>query len=268
LVSSLMSKTFIRTGGVWRQVSGVWVRQSGVWTRVSNEFIRVDGSYKSVFSVSGGSGSVVFGDTTVNRNDASRSGAAYSWVVPTGVTSVSVNASGGGGGAYAYHDGGYCQHAWAGGPGGGVQSLVIPVTAGDVISGVYGNGGGSSSYNGVRGGDGSATTILKNGGLVATCGAGGNATDARPPTPGTTTITPGYSGIATTGTSQTNWVSGCDGGYPPQDHYDPWSWVFGGDPGYPQSVLGTVAVQAPSILGTDFGRAGMPQVCGWVSITW
>lgn len=213
-------------------------------------------------------GQVVFGDTTVNRNDAPRSGSAYSWVVPAGVTSVSINAAGGGGGAFAYHDGGYCQHAWAGGPGGGLANLVLSVTAGDVISGVYGNAGGASSYSGVRGGDGSATTIFKNGSLVATCGAGGNATDARPPAVGTTTVTAGYSGTPTTGTVQTGWVSGCDGGYPPEDHYDPWSWVLGGSASYPQSVLGTVAIQAPSALGANFGRAGMPQVCGWVSITW
>lgn len=213
-------------------------------------------------------GQVVFGDPTVNTADAARSGASYSWVVPTGVTSISINAAGGGGGAYAYHDGGYGQHAWAGGPGGGLSNLVLSVEQGDVISGVYGNGGGSSYYNGGRGGDGSATTIYKNGSLIATCGAGGNAYDARPPAVGTTTITAGYSGTATTGTAQTAYLDGSDGSYPSGDHYDPWSWVLGGSPSYPQSVLGTVAIQAPSALGTNYQRSGMPQVCGWVSITW
>lgn len=210
---------------------------------------------------------VVYGDPTVNTTTGTRSGASYSFTVPLGVYSVTVNGAGGGGGAYAFHDGGYCQHAWAGGPGGGVSNLIIPVSPGDVISGVYGNGGGAGYYNGGQGGPGSATTIYKNGSLVATCGAGGQNSGGTP-SAGTTTITGGYSGTATTGTVQSTWLDGCDGGYPSGTHYDPWSWVLGGSPSYPQSVLGTVAKQAPAALGSNYQRAGMPQVCGWVSITY
>lgn len=260
-----MSKLFIRNGGIWRQVNRMWVRQNGAWVSVSRGLVRDSGSFKQFVPLPRSTGLVVFGDPTVNRTTSTRNGAAYSWVVPEGVTSVSINAAGGGGGAYAYHDGGYCQHAWAGAPGGGLANLTLPVVAGDVISGVYGNAGGKGFYNGGTGGPGSDTTIFKNGSLVATCGAGGQATTS---TPGTTVITSGYLGTATVGTRQTNWVSGCDGGYPYEDHFDPWSWVLGGDAGYPQSVLGTVAIQAPSALGANFERAGMGQVCGWVSITW
>lgn len=209
---------------------------------------------------------IAYGDTIVNTSTGTRSGQAYSFTVPLGVYSVVVNAAGGGGGAYAYHDGGYCQHAWAGGPGGGVSDLIIPVVPGDVISGVYGSAGGSGYYNGGIGGPGSATTINKNGSLVATCGPGGQNTGGGAPSPGTSTITSGYSGTTTVGTVQTSWLNGCDGGYPSANHYDPWSWVFGGS--YPQSVLGTVAKQAPPALGTSYQRAGMPQVCGFVSITY
>lgn len=208
-------------------------------------------------------GQVVYGDTTVNGSTGTRAGAAYSWTVPLGVYSVTIDAAGGGGGGYAYHDGGYCQHAWAGGPGGGLSGLTLSVVPGDVISGVYGNAGGKGYYNGGTGGSGSATTIYKNGVLIATCGAGGNG-NSQPPSVGTTTITAGYSGTALTGTTQTGWLDACDGGYPSGDHYDPWSWVLGGS--YAQSVLGTVAKQAPAALGTNYQRAGMPQVCGWVSI--
>jgi hypothetical protein len=139
--------------------------------------------------------------------------------------------------------------------------LQIPVTTGDIISGVYGSAGGSGYYNGGTGSPGSATTIYKNGSLVATCGAGGQATGS---TPGTTIIESGYTGTALTGTSQTAWLDACDGGYPYDNHYDPWSWVLGGS--YPQSSLGTVAVTAPALLGLNYQRAGMPQVCGWVYI--
>lgn len=208
-------------------------------------------------------GSVAFGDTTVNQSTDTRSGGSYSWTVPLGVYSITINAAGGGGGGYAYHDGGYCQHAFAGGPGGGLSNMTLSVVPGDVISGVYGNAGGKGYYNGGTGGSGSATTIYKNGVLIATCGAGGNG-NSQPPSVGTTTITSGYGGTPTTGTPQTSWLDGCDGGYPPGDHYDPWSWVLGG--GYAQSALGTVATQAPASLGENYQRAGMPQVCGFVAI--
>lgn len=252
--------TKIKIADSWTNVREIWVKDSGSWAKCKDVYVNDSGTWKSVLYVPG---SVVYGDTTVNRNISARSGAAYSWTVPTGVKSLTVAAAGGGGGAYAYHDGGYCQHAWAGAPGGGVENLIIPVNPGDVISGVYGNAGGKAYYNGGTGASGSATTIYKNGSLVATCGAGGNATTS---TPGTSTITGGYSGTTRTGTRQTSWLDGCDGGYPSEDHYDPWSWVLGGS--YSQSVLGTVAVQAPSSLGTNYQRAGMGQVCGWVSITW
>lgn len=230
------------------------------------------------YSTSGGAGGsglvtiryvqqVVFGDATVNTTTSTRAGASYTWTVPAGVSSITINAAGGGGGAYAYHDGGYGQHAWAGGPGGGVQNLILPVTPGDIISGVYGNGGGCGYYSGGIGGPGSATTIYKNGALVASCGAGGQNTGGAP-TAGTANIYMG-SGTLKTGTVQTAWLDTSDGAYPyGLNHYDPWSWVLEGSPSYPQSVLGTVAVEAPAKLGTNYQRAGMPQVCGWVSITW
>jgi hypothetical protein len=254
--------TSVKSNGVWTPVKDIWIKNSGSWAKCKDVYVNDSGTWKSILYVPG---SVVYGDTTVNTSVGTRAGAAYSWTVPTGVHSVTVAAAGGGGGAYAYHDGGYCQHAWAGAPGGGVENLVIPVNPGDVISGVYGNAGGKGYYSGGLGGAGSATTIYKNGSLVATCGAGGQAS-SRPPSVGTTTIESGYSGTTKTGTAQSSWVDGCDGGYPPGDHYDPWSWVLGGS--YAQSTLGTVAKEAPSALGSNYQRAGMPQVCGWVSITW
>lgn len=213
-------------------------------------------------------GSVVFGDATVNRSTATRAGAAYSWTVPAGITSITVNAAGGGGPGWAWHDGGYGEHAWTGGPGGGVQNLIIPVVPGDVISGVYGDAGGCGYYNGGQGGAGSATTIKKNGTLIATCNAGGGGS-GQPGAPGTSTITSGYTGTTKVGTGQPSEMFANDWDPPySQNHYDAWSWVLDNPPGYAQSVLGTVAVTPPSSLGTNYLRAGMGQVCGWVYITW
>lgn len=258
-----MGNLYVKNGGSWSATKIAYVKDGGTWKTVKQVWIKSGGTWQMAYPES--TGTVAYGDPTVNRSTGTRSGASYSWTVPNGITTITVNAAGGGGGSYAYHDGGYCQHAWCGAPGGGVSNLIIPVEPGDIISGVYGNGGGSGYYNGGTGGSGSATTINKNGSLVATCGAGGNA-NSQPPSVGTSSITGGYSGTTTTGTTQTGWLDACDGGYPYENHYDPWSWVLGGS--YAQSVLGTVATQAPSALGSNYQRAGMGQVCGWVSITW
>lgn len=251
---SAAKEIFINQNGSWTTVKGVWVKSGGSWVQC---FPAASGTY-------------AVGDGTPNSSTSALAGGSYSWTVPNGIYSITVKAAGGGGGAYAYHDGGYCQHAWAGGPGGGVQNVIIPVTPGDTISGTYGSGGGSSAYNGVYGASGTATTCYKNGSLVFTCGAGGNNPgNGTAPTAGTSTITGGYSGTTTTGTVQSAWLDACDGGYPysPLTHYNPWDWVLGGDPAYPQSVLGTVAVAAPSTL-TNYASCGMPQCRGFVSITW
>jgi hypothetical protein len=207
---------------------------------------------------------VAFGDPTVNTSTGTRSGGSFSFTIPSSVYTIIINAVGGGGPGYAYHDGGYCQHAWAGSPGGGA-TIELSVSPGDVISGYYGNAGGSGYYNGGQGGGGSATTVYKNGALIATCypGDGGSGT---PGALGTAVIEAPFSGTTYTGTAQSGWLNACDGSYPPYNHYDPWSWVLAGS--YAQSVLGTVAIQPPSVLGANYQRAGMPQVCGWVSITY
>lgn len=253
-----MANTYVKNSGSFSPVKVAYVKDSGTWKTVKQIWVKDGGSWQMAYPES--TGTVVYGDQTVNTSTGTRSGASYSWTVPNGITSITISASGGGGPGYAYHDGGYCQHAFSGGAGGGLSNLVLTVEPGDVISGVYGDAGGKGYYNGGTGGAASATTILKNGSAVATCGAGGSRGSV-----GTTTIYQG-SGTATTGSGGGGELTGCDGGYPPGDHYDPWSWVLGGS--YPQSVLGYVATEAPSAMGTNYQRAGMPQVCGWVSITW
>lgn len=253
----------VKNAGTWANANLIWVKSGGVWKQCQDLYVKNAGVWRSALYAPG---SVAYGDPTVNTSTGTRSGGSYSWIVPIGVKSITVRAVGGGGPGYAYHDGGYCQHAWAGSPGGGAL-ITLSVNPGDVISGVYGNAGGKGYYNGGQGGPGSASTVYKNGTLVATCGAGGGGSGT-PGALGTATIAPGFTGTTYTGTAQSGWLNACDGSYPSGDHYDPWSWVLGGSSSYPQSVLGTVAIAPPSSLGANYQRAGMPQVCGWVSITW
>lgn len=251
----------VKNAGVWVNPTAIYIKDSGTWKQCQDIYVKDAGLWKSALYAPG---IVVYGDTTVNRSTSTRSGAAYSWTVPIGVHSVTVKAVGGGGPGYAYHDGGYCQHAWAGSPGGGAI-VTLPVVPGDVISGVYGDAGGSGYYNGGQGGAGSATTVYLNATLIATCGAGGGGSGT-PGALGTATLTMGYGGTTHTGLAQSVWLNACDGSYPYENHYDPWSWVLGG--AYGQYVLGSVPFEAPSDLGANYERAGMPQVCGWVSLTW
>jgi hypothetical protein len=159
-----------------------------------------------------------------NRTTSTRSGGSYSYTVPNGVTSIEIHAVGGGGGSWGAHTGGYCQNVWAGGVGGGVK-ITLPVQSGDVISGVFGDAGGAGFYNGGTGGPGSATTVLKNGTLVATCNPGGQGNSA-PASPGTATIAPAFSSLGSTyvGTSQQNIFVGCDSSTS-GNGYDPWNWI-------------------------------------------
>lgn len=252
-----MANTYVKNSGTFSPVKVAYIKDGGVWKTVKQIWVKDGGTWQMAYPES--TGLAVYGDQTVNTSTGTRGGSSYSWTVPNGITTITINAAGGGGPGYAYHDGGYCQHAWAGGAGGGLADLILSVEPGDVISGVYGNAGGKGYYNGGTGGPGSETTIYKNGAQVAVCGAGSQSSS------GSTTIYMG-SGTATTGSNRSGELTGCDGGYPPGDHYDPWSWVLGGS--YGQSVLGYVAREAPSALGSNYQRAGMPQVCGWVSITW
>jgi hypothetical protein len=98
----------------------------------------------------------------------------YSWIAPTGVTSVSVLAIGGGGGGGGYASGG-------GGGGGGLgysnSQAVTPGTAYTVVVGSGGTGGTSNpSANGTAGGTSffiNASTVAGNGGSRGTTSSGG-----------------------------------------------------------------------------------------------
>ena len=202
------------------------------------------------------------------RNDTTSAGTteSYSWTIPTGVTQVIINAVAGGGFALAYHDGGHGEHAITGQPGGGILYLSIKVVAGDVISGVVGQGGGAGYYNGVDtygfGGAGGNTTIYYNGTLVATCtpgGAGGWGTL------GNATLNSGngaggvaWSGTVVQGTAASTLMNASDGN---AYAYNPWDYIDSGPYGETTANVGSVAITPPQ------SRLGLGQYPGWVKIT-
>ena len=119
---------------------------------------------------------------------------AGTWIVPCGVTSITVEAWGAGGA------GGGCTSNDDSGDGGGsgaYTSGIFAVTAGSNIAYTIGAGGVGSTNNGTDGGD---TTIL---GMIAGGGQGGNRNGG--------TVT-GIGGTASGGTINTNGNNGTAGG--------------------------------------------------------
>lgn len=134
------------------------------------------------------------------------------WVVPAGITSVTVKAwgaGGGGGGGSTNGDGG------DGGGGGFIQST-LSVSAGQTLSVTVGSGGtggtfssgGSGSNSGDGGGGGGYSRIVRSGStlLVAAGGAGGGGGDNSSSSPG------GQGGAGGGSTGQTGGSSGNAGG--------------------------------------------------------
>lgn len=69
-----MSGVFVRNSSTWKRVTGVWVRVSGLWRPIKAVYVRTGGVWKRVHP-DGGQQEWLAGGT-------------YSFVVPTGVTSI------------------------------------------------------------------------------------------------------------------------------------------------------------------------------------
>lgn len=184
-------------------------------------------------------------DSEPNNSTATEQGGTWSYTVPNGVTKIEIKGVGGGGGSWGAHDGGYGQNTRPGGVGSGFKAI-FNVSEGDVFSGNIGNAGGAGYYNGGVGGPGSATTLKKNGVLVVTANAGGNASGSAFGVNGTSVKASGWSAYAEsidlyTGTHGNKILSGGDGSCPACG-YDPWGYV--NHPSYNISDIGTPALDA------------------------
>lgn len=163
-----------------------------------------------------------------NSSTSTEQGGTWTYTVPSGVTQIEISGVGGGGGSWAAHDGGYGQNARPGGVGSGFKAI-FNVATGDVFSGNIGNAGGAGYYNGGIGGPGSATTLKKDGTLVVTANAGGQATGSAFGANGTSVKASGWDTYAEsidlyTGTHGNKILSGGDGSCPACG-YDPWGYT-------------------------------------------
>jgi hypothetical protein len=120
------------------------------------------------------------GGTTLNGQVFTSQG-ANTWIVPTGVTSITVKLWGGGGGG----GGGSTSGTGGAGGGGGYTTAVIPVTAGQTLDVYVGGGGGGGAYDaaantaGGGGGGGGYSAISLSGTILTLAGGGGGGGGAR-----------------------------------------------------------------------------------------
>jgi hypothetical protein len=141
----------------------------------------------------------LFSQTTINLTGTS-------WVVPCGVTSVTVQMWGGGGGGKG--DGATTGNAGGGGGSGGFVSRTITVTAGTTFTIAVGTGG-AGGNNGANGANGTASTFVNAGlGINMSAGGGSGSTSDAGGGGGTasggTTNTAGATGLASTGNTGGN----------------------------------------------------------------
>ena len=202
----------------------------------------------------------------------------YSWTVPQYTNQLTINMVGGGGAGYGYHFGGYGTAATPGGPGGGIQNLVLSVNPGDTISITVGAGGGSGYYNGGTGWAGTASSITKNGVAVATANAGNAGSGSTPGSPGSGSISQG-SGTVVSGTAGSQAAANDFG-------YSVWRWIdsagssidIAGIPPItaPSNIVCTSRRDFPPVVGgaaayasadQTYTRAGRSEYSGWVSIS-
>jgi hypothetical protein len=127
-----------------------------------------------------------------------------SFVVPCGVTSISVQVWGGGGGGAG--DGTNNTTAGAGGGGGGYSTAVIAVTPGTTINYIVGLGGAGGAANGTAGGTTTFSTVS------ATGGGGGQEENGGGGAAGTGNTNNGVAGANSSGTTGGNGGAGGNGG--------------------------------------------------------
>lgn len=123
--------SYIKDGGVWKQIQQVYVKDAGTWKSCVDVYVKDAGTWKSVLYQPG------------SQNYTSAG--TFSFTVPAGVTSLSYTVYGAGGGSGASNSNG---DAWvgAGGGAGGKRTGSLSVTPGETLTMVVGLRGRGASY--------------------------------------------------------------------------------------------------------------------------
>ena len=169
-----MPKLYVKDAGSWKQVLRIWVKQSGTWKSPTAGLVTSSGVSKQFYPDSTG--------TTVYTTAGT-----YSYVIPAGVTSITVpKIVGGGGGGSGSSSFGDNFQGGSGGSGGYLLNQTVAVTPGETLTVICGAGGlkGSSYFNGsqicvgstssITGTSGEASQIKRGATVLVNAGGGGN----------------------------------------------------------------------------------------------
>ncbi len=244
----------VKDSGTWKPLKAYYVKDAGTWKTIKVAYVKDGGVWKQYwppFII--GANQVVFATS-----------GSFTWTVPIGCYSVSLNVIGGGGNCSGYFDNAATIYVSPGGPGGGVQNLVLSVNPGDTISGTVGYGGGGVSPGVLVGSPGAPTDVYYNGSThVCNCQAGGQSTYlGAGGAPGSATIYTG-SGTVVTGTAAIEYATTygqCGWGY------DIWPLISCGTVGI--NYAGVPPIIAPVAAGSNYNELGRAERNGWVSITY
>lgn len=158
---------------VWTKQNGQWVAVNvtsigvdGAWADMSQGYVKVNGQWQQFYPASG---SVTFNTP-----------GTYTWVVPPGVFTATLNMAGGGGGGAGSTEVGNGGGGGGGGGAGFVQNESYAVTPGETITIQVGAGGGGGGFIGRTtepppGADGASSSVTGTGGTRVVSGGHGGA---------------------------------------------------------------------------------------------
>lgn len=156
---------FVKQNGVWTEVQAPAVKKDGAWKTVEKGFVKQDGVWKQFYPSTG--------------SKEWNSPGTYTWKVPPGVNSITVDMVGGGGGGGGSSEVGSGGGGGGGGAGGYYTGATMAVTPGETLTIVVGGGGDGAPQVGRTTGapagaaGGTSSISGSRGSLVATGGGGG-----------------------------------------------------------------------------------------------
>jgi hypothetical protein len=156
---------FVKRNGSWVEVDNPSARQGGQWNDVQKGYVNVNGTWKQFYPSSG---------TVSFTNPGS-----YSWKVPPGIHSITIDATGAGGGGGGSSEVGSGGGGGGGGSGGYVSQQSMAVIPGETLTITVGSGGAGAPFVGrtlgAPGGNAGSDTVItgSQGSIICTGGQGG-----------------------------------------------------------------------------------------------
>jgi hypothetical protein len=155
---------YINRNGAWEEVQIPSIKQDDTWKDIQKGFVKKDGEWKQFYPSSG----------TVEYSTPG----AYTFKVPPGIRSITVDLAGAGGGGGGSSEVGAGGGGGGGGSGGNYIGQTLAVVPGETITIQVGGGGAGAPYVGrttgaPAGATGGTTTISGSFGSLSAAGGGG-----------------------------------------------------------------------------------------------